>query len=105
MVGSGFQAALGTGQPPRERPLLQSCAWIQRVAPRAGDHETVLAQGGRYAALFGQECGDGLVEARCAAGLRLSDGRVFEPSDLNRGPRTVERRSAACARKMKRSRR
>lgn len=45
-----------------------------------GDHETLLAQGGRYAALFSQHCGDGLVEARCADGLRLSDGRVLEAS-------------------------
>ncbi len=45
-----------------------------------GDHEELLAQGGRYAALFHQQYGDGLVEARCADGLRLSDGRVLQTS-------------------------
>ena len=43
-----------------------------------GDHEALLARGGRYAALFSQQYGDGLVEARCANGLRLSDGRVLQ---------------------------
>ena len=42
-----------------------------------GDHEAMLARGGRYA-LFSQQYGDGLVEARCANGLRLSDGRVLQ---------------------------
>ena len=43
-----------------------------------GDHETLLSLRGRYASLFSQQYGDGLVEARCADGLRLSDGRVLE---------------------------
>lgn len=60
-----------------------------RMEPNASnieqsDHKTLLAQGGRYAALFSQQCVNGLVEARCADGLRLSDGRVLETS----GPAT-----------------
>ncbi|MEO7745721.1 MAG: ABC transporter ATP-binding protein [Actinomycetota bacterium] len=43
-----------------------------------GDHDTLLAAEGRYATLFNQQYGGGLVEARCADGLRLSDGRVLE---------------------------
>ena len=42
------------------------------------DHETQPAQGGRYAAMFSQQYGDGLVEARCAPGLHMSDARVVE---------------------------
>ncbi|GAC1607845.1 MAG: ABC transporter ATP-binding protein [Mycobacteriales bacterium] len=43
-----------------------------------GDHDELLAKGGRYAVLFEQQYGGGLVEARCADGLRLADGRVLE---------------------------
>ena len=43
-----------------------------------GDHDALLALGGRYAALFTQQYGGGLVEARCSDGLRLADGRVLE---------------------------
>jgi len=43
-----------------------------------GTHDELLATGGRYAALYNQQFGGGLVEARCADGLRLADGRVLE---------------------------
>ncbi len=43
-----------------------------------GGHEALLALGGRYAALFTQQYGGGLVEARCSDGLRLADGRVLQ---------------------------
>jgi ATP-binding cassette subfamily B protein len=43
-----------------------------------GTHDELLAAGGRYAELYNQQYGGGLVEARCADGLRLADGRVLE---------------------------
>jgi ATP-binding cassette, subfamily B, bacterial len=43
-----------------------------------GTHDELLATGGRYAELYRQQYGDGLVEARCADGFRLADGRVLE---------------------------
>jgi len=43
-----------------------------------GTHDELLATGGRYADLYQQQYGGGLVEARCANGFRLSDGRVLE---------------------------
>jgi ATP-binding cassette subfamily B protein len=43
-----------------------------------GDHDTLLALDGRYAQLYRQQYGGGLVEARCADGFRLADGRVLE---------------------------
>lgn len=42
-----------------------------------GTHDELLATGGRYAALYQQQYGGGLVEARCADGFRLADGRVL----------------------------
>jgi ATP-binding cassette subfamily B protein len=50
------------------------------VVVEQGTHEELLASGGRYAALYDQQYGSGLVEARCADGLRLADGRVLETS-------------------------
>ncbi len=43
-----------------------------------GNHDQLLALGARYAALYDQQYGGGLVEARCADGLRLADGRVLQ---------------------------
>ena len=43
-----------------------------------GTHDELLAVGGRYAELYQQQYGGGLVEARCANGFRLADGRVLE---------------------------
>jgi len=43
-----------------------------------GTHDDLLALGGRYAELYQQQYGGGLVEARCADGFRLADGRVLE---------------------------
>jgi ATP-binding cassette subfamily B protein len=43
-----------------------------------GTHDDLLAADGRYAELYQQQYGGGLVEARCADGFRLADGRVLE---------------------------
>jgi len=43
-----------------------------------GRHAQLLARGGRYAQLYHQQFGDGLVEARCADGLVLAGGGVLE---------------------------
>lgn len=43
-----------------------------------GNHEQLLAVGGRYTALYDQQYGGGLVEAQCAEELRLADGRVLQ---------------------------
>ena len=45
-----------------------------------GTHAELLARNGLYAQLYQQQFGGGLVEARCADGMRLSDGRVLAPS-------------------------
>ncbi len=42
-----------------------------------GTHEELLIRNGRYAALYNEQYGGGLVEAQCADGLRLVDGRVL----------------------------
>jgi len=47
-----------------------------RVAEQ-GTHTELLARRGLYAALFTQQYGNGLVEARCSDGLRLADGRTL----------------------------
>jgi len=43
-----------------------------------GTHDDLLALDGRYAELYQQQYGGGLVEARCVDGFRLADGRVLE---------------------------
>jgi ATP-binding cassette subfamily B protein len=43
-----------------------------------GTHDDLLARHGRYAELYQQQYGGGLVEARTADGFRLTDGRVLE---------------------------
>lgn len=48
-----------------------------RVVER-GTHEELLRLHGRYTALYEQQYGGGLVEARCSDGMRLADGRVLE---------------------------
>jgi ATP-binding cassette, subfamily B, bacterial len=47
----------------------------------AGRHEELLALGGRYAELYAEQYGNGLVEARTASGFRLTDGRVLSSAD------------------------
>ena len=46
-----------------------------------GAHDELLLADGRYSELYQQQYGGGLVEARCADGFRLSDGRVLAASD------------------------
>ncbi|MBT0767397.1 ABC transporter ATP-binding protein [Kineosporia sp. J2-2] len=43
-----------------------------------GTHDSLLALNGAYAALYEQQYGGGLVEARTADGFQLTDGRVLE---------------------------
>jgi ATP-binding cassette, subfamily B, bacterial len=43
-----------------------------------GTHDDLLALKGKYAQLYQQQYGGGLVEARCADGFRLADGRILE---------------------------
>jgi ATP-binding cassette subfamily B protein len=46
-----------------------------------GTHDELLLADGRYAELYQQQYGGGLVEARCADGFRLADGRVLAAQD------------------------
>ncbi len=47
------------------------------VVSEPGTHDELLVRGGIYARLYREQFGDGLVEARCRDGLRLSDGRTL----------------------------
>jgi ATP-binding cassette, subfamily B, bacterial len=44
----------------------------------SGTHDELLAVGGRYAELYDQQFGGGLVEARCADGVVLSSGQILD---------------------------
>ncbi len=50
-----------------------------------GTHTELLARNGLYAKLFQQQFGGGLVEARCADGMRLVDGRVLAVNPTDNG--------------------
>jgi ATP-binding cassette, subfamily B, bacterial len=43
----------------------------------SGSHSELLALGGVYARLYNEQFSDGIVEAKCADGVRLSDGHVI----------------------------
>jgi ATP-binding cassette subfamily B protein len=43
----------------------------------AGTHAELLAAGGVYARLYNEQFSDGIIEAKCADGVRLSDGHVI----------------------------
>jgi ATP-binding cassette, subfamily B, bacterial len=43
----------------------------------SGSHSELLARGGVYARLYNEQFSDGIVEAKCADGVRLSDGHVI----------------------------
>jgi ATP-binding cassette, subfamily B, bacterial len=61
----------------------------------SGSHDELLALGGRYAELYDQQFGGGLVEARCADGVVLSSGQILDvPRDdgRNREPAAVPTR-------------
>ncbi|WP_433781337.1 ABC transporter ATP-binding protein [Actinomycetospora sp. CA-101289] len=42
-----------------------------------GTHTELLAQGGLYAQLYAEQFGGGAVEARCADGVRFTDGKIL----------------------------
>ncbi len=42
-----------------------------------GTHAELLARGGLYAQLYAEQFGGGAVEARCADGVRFTDGKVL----------------------------
>jgi ATP-binding cassette subfamily B protein len=50
---------------------------MDRQVAEAGTHAELLAAGGVYARLYNEQFSDGIVEAKCADGVRLSDGHVI----------------------------
>jgi ATP-binding cassette, subfamily B, bacterial len=60
----------------------------------SGSHDELLALGGRYAELYDQQFGGGLVEARCADGVVLSSGQILDvPSGNGTGREPAEART------------
>jgi ATP-binding cassette subfamily B protein len=55
----------------------------------SGNHETLLAAAGAYAALYHEQFGDGDIEARCADGVVMSDGSVRPPGGATGDRRLV----------------
>jgi hypothetical protein len=62
----------------------------------SGTHSELLAIDGVYARLYKEQFSDGIVEAKCADGVRLSDGHVIT-LDLPRQPGGLDDRGAAPA--------
>jgi len=56
----------------------------------SGTHAQLLATGGVYARLYNEQFSDGIVEAKCVDGVRLSDGHVItmDPAAALRAPLT-----------------
>ena len=60
-----------------------------------GTHDELVARNGLYAQLYQQQFGGGLVEARCADGMRLVDGRVLVTETPNSDTSGTETRTTA----------
>jgi ATP-binding cassette, subfamily B, bacterial len=54
-----------------------------RIVER-GSHDELLARGGLYARLYAEQFGDGAIEAHCADGVILGNGRSCKPSARRR---------------------
>jgi ATP-binding cassette subfamily B protein len=50
-----------------------------------GTHAELLARGGLYAQLYAEQFGGGAVEARCADGVRFTDGKVLAARSADHG--------------------
>ncbi len=51
-----------------------------------GTHDELLARGGLYAQLYAEQFGGGAVEARCADGVRFTDGKVLAARATDHSP-------------------